>query len=128
MFPNSKPELTIQITGEQTSQNGVLEWTAADGTLLDHSNPAFSYGDTSISARCVSKQLHISDADEQRKRVQVLAKIQLGNKLPLGTVASKGIKVISKPSKKRQSLKNMECKFHINIPLLLFVILTYVSK
>jgi hypothetical protein len=63
-----------------------------------------------MSGNCVSKHLHINDADEKRKRVEVLVKINLANGIYLGTLASKGIKVISKPSKKRQSVKNMERK------------------
>jgi hypothetical protein len=104
------PTLTIHISGEQSSHNGVLEWSHANGSVIDSSNAGFSR-ETSISGKCVSKQLHINDADEKRRRVEVLAKIQLGNGLHLGTLASKGIKVISKPSKKRQSLKNMERKY-----------------
>lgn len=88
--------MTIQISGEQQTnkQTGVLEWT-----------------EDAAVGKCVSKHLHISDADEKRKRVEVLVKMQLANGVSLGTLASKGIKVISKPSKKRQSVKNMECEF-----------------
>jgi hypothetical protein len=62
------------------------------------------------AGKCVSKHLFINDADEKRKRVEGLIRIQLANGIQLGTLASKGIKVISKPSKKRQSVKNMERK------------------
>lgn len=106
------PRLTIHISGEQTSQTGVVEWYTSNGAVLD--GPAAeavnNSGDTTMTGKCVSKHLHINDADEKRKRVEVLVKMQLGNGLQLGTLASKGIKVISKPSKKRQSVKNMECK------------------
>ncbi|SAM04239.1 hypothetical protein [Absidia glauca] len=61
--------------------------------------------------RCVSKQLFINDADEKRKRVECLVKIQIHGQW-MGTLAGKGIKVISKPSKKRQSVKNMELCIH----------------
>ncbi|KAI8344447.1 hypothetical protein BC941DRAFT_507996 [Chlamydoabsidia padenii] len=61
--------------------------------------------------RCVSKQLYINDADEKRKRVECLVKIQIQGQW-LGTLAGKGIKVISKPSKKRQSVKNIELCIH----------------
>lgn len=107
------PKLTIHISGETINQSGVLEWQTLNGTIIDTSTAASTTTNhhTSISGRCVSKQLYINDADEKRKRVEVLAKIQLGNGLQLGTFPSKGIKVISKPSKKRQSIKNMECKF-----------------
>lgn len=108
----SSPKLTIHISGETINQTGVLEWQTPSGTIIDTSIAAVNNSSTSsISGRSVSKQLYINDADEKRKRVEVLAKIQLGNGLQLGTFPSKGIKVISKPSKKRQSIKNMECKF-----------------
>ncbi|KAL0090379.1 hypothetical protein J3Q64DRAFT_1407158 [Phycomyces blakesleeanus] len=68
----------------------------------------------------VSKHLFINDADEKRKRVECLVKIQLANGLMLGTLASKGIKVISKPSKKRQSVKNMELCIHHGTTVSLF--------
>ncbi|CEP19861.1 hypothetical protein [Parasitella parasitica] len=63
--------------------------------------------------RCVLKRLFINDADEKRKKVECLIKVQLANGLMLGTLSSRGIKVISKPSKKRQSVKNIElCIYH----------------
>ncbi|KAI9494719.1 hypothetical protein BDB00DRAFT_871005 [Zychaea mexicana] len=120
------PKLTIHISGEATSQTGVLEWYAPNGTVLDGSSSAAAAsnaaasGDSTMSAKCVSKHLHINDADEKRKRVEVLVKMQLGNGLQLGTLASKGIKVISKPSKKRQSVKNMELCIHHGTTISLF--------
>ncbi|KAL0076108.1 hypothetical protein F4703DRAFT_1743939 [Phycomyces blakesleeanus] len=118
-------KLTIQISGEATSQTGVLEWHNQQGALLDSAASmaatACVLGETqTISGKCVSKQLHINDADEKRKRVEVLVKIQLGNGLILGTLASKGIKVISKPSKKRQSAKNMDLCIHHGTTISLF--------
>lgn len=103
------PSLVVQISGEKTSQNGVIEWHNSNNTVIDASS--IMPGDTAgVTGNCVSKQLHINDADEKRKRVEVFVKISLGNGVPLGSFASKGIKVISKPSKKRQSVKNMERK------------------
>lgn len=112
------PNLVVHISGEKTSQNGVLEWyNTSTGAMLDNSASiiAVNNGDTNLSGNCVSKHLHINDADEKRKRVEVLVKINLANGIHLGTLASKGIKVISKPSKKRQSVKNMERKFFNNL-------------
>ncbi|KAF7727008.1 hypothetical protein EC973_008121 [Apophysomyces ossiformis] len=124
LFPSrtvSPPSLTVQISGESTSQTGVLEWHSPTG-ILDSSSSAVAAasGDTNLSGKCVSKQLHINDADEKRKRVEVMVKIQLGNGVQLGTLASKGIKVISKPSKKRQSVKNMELCIHHGTTISLF--------
>jgi hypothetical protein len=65
--------------------------------------------------RCVLKRLYINDADEKRKKVECLIKVQLANGLMLGTLSSRGIKVISKPSKKRQSVKNIERKVLYNL-------------
>lgn len=104
------PNIVVQISGEKTSQNGVIEWHNSNNTVIDANS--IMPGDTvGVTGNCVSKQLHINDADEKRKRVEVYVKINLGNGTHLGSFASKGIKVISKPSKKRQSVKNMERKF-----------------
>ncbi|KAL0096162.1 hypothetical protein J3Q64DRAFT_1668885 [Phycomyces blakesleeanus] len=65
-----------------------------------------------LMGRCVSKQLFITDADEKRKRVECVFKINLGNGLPLGAMSSRPIKVISKPSKKKQSPRNAELCIH----------------
>lgn len=75
--------------------------------------------DPLAAGRCVAKNLHINDADEKRKRVECLVRIQLGDGVLLGTLASKGIKVISKPSKKRQSVKNMEREYcyHLHVTI-----------
>ncbi|KAG2228214.1 hypothetical protein INT45_011006, partial [Circinella minor] len=76
--------------------------------------------DPLMAGRCVAKNLYINDADEKRKRVECLIRIQLGDGSLLGTLASKGIKVISKPSKKRQSVKNMELCIHHGTTVSLF--------
>ncbi|KAI9475993.1 MAG: beta-trefoil DNA-binding domain-containing protein [Benjaminiella poitrasii] len=116
---SSPPKLTIHISGEAINQTGVIEWQTLDGTIIDASSTT-TINSSVISGRCVSKQLYINDADEKRKRVEVLAKIQLGNGAQLGTFPSKGIKVISKPSKKRQSIKNMELCIHHGTTISLF--------
>lgn len=106
----SAPSMTVCISGESASHKGNLEWHAPNGSVMDSSSVITTPNDPVVSGKCVSKQLYINDADEKRKRVECLVKIQLANGFSLGTLASKGIKVISKPSKKRQSVKNMECK------------------
>ncbi|KAI8349628.1 hypothetical protein EDC96DRAFT_519924 [Choanephora cucurbitarum] len=116
----SPPKLTIHISGETINQTGVIEWQSSSaGTSVDPTTVTSSNAG-SIFGRCVSKQLYINDADEKRKRVEVLAKLQLGNGQSLGTFPSKGIKVISKPSKKRQSIKNMELCIHHGTTISLF--------
>ncbi|KAI8088806.1 beta-trefoil DNA-binding domain-containing protein [Halteromyces radiatus] len=119
--PMQQPRLTIQISGEATQQTGLLEWSTPPPSVL----PSTFTSDESSSSpstigKCVSKHLHINDADEKRKRVQVMVNIQLPNGENIGTFASKGIKVISKPSKKRQSLKNIDLCIHHGTTISLF--------
>ncbi|KAM3589377.1 hypothetical protein VKS41_000244 [Umbelopsis sp. WA50703] len=116
----SAPNMTVCISGESTSQKGNLEWHAPNGSVMDSSSVITTPNDPVVSGKCVSKQLYINDADEKRKRVECLVKIQLANGFNLGTLASKGIKVISKPSKKRQSVKNMELCIHHGTTISLF--------
>ncbi|ORX45669.1 hypothetical protein DM01DRAFT_1339899 [Hesseltinella vesiculosa] len=116
------PRVTVQISGEPTSQTGLLEWFDDKGQSLENGPGVLQAYEQNkaVIAKCVSKQLHINDADEKRRRVEVLVKLQLGNGLSLGTLPSKGIKVISKPSKKRQSVKNMELCIHHGTTISLF--------
>ncbi|CAM0138417.1 hypothetical protein VKS41_002968 [Umbelopsis sp. WA50703] len=111
----SAPKMTISISGEPTSQQGVLEWhTQSSDTSAGTDNVS------NVSGKCVSKHLFINDADDKRKRVECLVNIQLANGRDLGTVASNSIKVISKPSKKRQSVKNVELCIHNGTTVSLF--------
>lgn len=109
------PKMVVSICGEAGSQLGAIDWTT---TKEDGVAPI-------VSGKCVSKQLYINDADEKRKKVEVLVKFMMTGDLELGTFASKPIKVISKPSKKRQSIKNMERKsfFFLSLPLSVYVAL-----
>ncbi|KAF9375632.1 hypothetical protein CPB97_011337, partial [Podila verticillata] len=104
------PKMVVSICGEAGSQLGAIDWTA---TKEDGVAPI-------VSGKCVSKQLYINDADEKRKKVEVLVKFMMAGDLELGTFASKPIKVISKPSKKRQSIKNMELCIHHGTTISLF--------
>ncbi|KAI7901571.1 uncharacterized protein BX663DRAFT_513323 [Cokeromyces recurvatus] len=123
-FTTSKPpNIVVHITGEKTSQNSVIEWRQHNNTLMDSTLSTLLNDSTkmnNITGNCVSRNLHINDADEKRKRVEVLVKITLGNGSLLGTLPSKSIKVISKPSKKRQSVKNMELCIHHGSAVALF--------
>lgn len=88
--------------------------SAASGESKSNANDDWyrnSRKETLAGGRCVLKRLFINDADEKRKKVECLIKVQLANGLMLGTLSSRGIKVISKPSKKRQSVKNIERKY-----------------
>jgi len=104
------PRVVISISGEPAPQEGTIEWTSATGKAFDHTDPPTS---TTYLGRCVGKQLFISDVDEKKKKVEALVKIMAPSsddepERVIGTFPSRPIKVISKPSKKRQSAKNLE--------------------
>ncbi|CCM01140.1 uncharacterized protein FIBRA_03188 [Fibroporia radiculosa] len=104
------PRVVISISGEPAPQEGTIEWTGATGKAFDVSDPPTG---TTYLGRCVGKQLFISDVDEKKKKVEALVKIMAPSaedepERVIGTFPSRPIKVISKPSKKRQSAKNLE--------------------
>ncbi|KAF7315484.1 J-kappa-recombination signal binding protein [Mycena indigotica] len=104
------PRVLISISGEPAPQEGSIEWTSASGKSFDISDPPTG---TTYTGRCVGKQLFISDVDEKKKKVEALVRITAPatDEEPervIGTFPSRPIKVISKPSKKRQSAKNLE--------------------
>lgn len=82
--------------------------------------------DTLVGGKCVLKQLYVNDVEEgKRKQVECLARIHLADGTMVGTLASRSIKVISKPSKKRHNSANLDCKkkryiynFVLTFPLL----------
>jgi hypothetical protein len=104
------PRVVVSISGEPAPQEGSVEWTSSSGKSFDVNDPPTG---TTYIGRCVGKQLFISDVDEKKKKVEALVKITApasddGSERIIGTFSSRPIKVISKPSKKRQSAKNLE--------------------
>lgn len=106
------PRLSISMSGEGTAapQDGVLEWATSNGKLIDTDNPSSEFA---ISGRSIGRQLFINDSDEKRRHCEALVHLTVpaaiaSDRRPLGVFASKPIKVISKPSKKRQSTRNSE--------------------
>ncbi|KDR75186.1 hypothetical protein GALMADRAFT_226846 [Galerina marginata CBS 339.88] len=104
------PRVVVSISGEPAPQEGTIEWTGSSGKSFDVSDPPTG---TTYIGRCVGKQLFISDVDEKKKKVEALVKITApaSDDEPervIGVFPSRPIKVISKPSKKRQSAKNLE--------------------
>jgi recombining binding protein (suppressor of hairless) len=111
------PRVVISISGEPAPQEGSIEWTGSSGKSFDVSDPPTG---TTYIGRCVGKQLFISDVDEKKKKVEALVKITApaSDDEPervIGVFPSRPIKVISKPSKKRQSAKNLERKLSPSI-------------
>ena len=67
-----------------------------------------TWNDVPNEGRLVARQLHIADSEEKRRWVHVFAKANLAKGIELGEFPSLPVKVISKPSKKRQSAKNSD--------------------
>ncbi|KAI7886816.1 LAG1-DNAbind-domain-containing protein [Lichtheimia hyalospora FSU 10163] len=112
--PNSRSDSTA--ASNRLRSNSITATTTTNGGVDWQHNHDL---EPVAAGRCVAKNLYINDADEKRKRVECLVRVQTGGNV-LGTLASKGIKVISKPSKKRQSVKNMELCIHHGTTVSLF--------
>ncbi|KAI9315880.1 hypothetical protein BX666DRAFT_1952362 [Dichotomocladium elegans] len=76
--------------------------------------------DSLKGGKCHLRQLYINDTDEKRKQVECLTTIVLSNGVTAGTFASRPIKVISKPSKKRLSMKTTDSCIHHGAMVSLF--------
>ncbi|KAI8991978.1 hypothetical protein BDF20DRAFT_79333 [Mycotypha africana] len=110
MLQNGVSNVSIDVVGDLNSGK---HRTMLGETSTVTSDDSQCGNEPLAGGRCVLRQLYINDADEKRKKVQCLVEVQLANGLKLGTLSSRGIKVISKPTKKRQSVKNMElCIYH----------------
>jgi recombining binding protein (suppressor of hairless) len=106
------PTLTLGMSevGNPSPQEGSIEWTSTSGNTP---GDTASTEDMVLAGRCVGKQIHITDVDEKSKKVEALVTIIApgpGHWMTrhIGTFPSKPIKVISKPSKKRQTSKTVD--------------------
>ncbi|CAG8783774.1 6970_t:CDS:2, partial [Racocetra persica] len=79
----SPPKISVGISGEQGHQQGILECISSSGNPLDPN----ACSEMAFSGKCVSKHLYINDADEKRKRVEVLVNIQSPMGHDFGTFA-----------------------------------------
>ncbi|KAJ2883108.1 hypothetical protein FB639_002242, partial [Coemansia asiatica] len=74
-----------------------------------------------VTGRYVAKQLFINDVDEKRKKVAVKVRLHdPSGQVVINEFESRPIKVISKPSKKRQSVKNVDLCIHHGSTISLF--------
>lgn len=111
------PRVNIGMSGESNNQDAVLEWATSSGRLIDVGNPS---SEMAVSGRCIGKNLYITDVDEKRRTCETLVSVSVPGRsavepVLLGTFASKPIKIISKPSKKRQSNRNTECECKVAV-------------
>lgn len=105
------PRVVVSIAGEPVPGDCTIDWAAASGKAFEASEPPGR--DTTCIGRCVGKQLFISEVDEKKKKVEALIHVSApvaDDERLIGVFKSRSIKVISKPSKKRQSAKNLERK------------------
>ncbi|KAI8443905.1 hypothetical protein BY996DRAFT_4602068 [Phakopsora pachyrhizi] len=117
------PTTIISMSGEHSIvAEAYAEWMSMSGHVV---GDQASLEDVVIAGRCVGKQLHISEVDEKTKKVEALVQVIAPGFGPpearhIGTFPSKPIKVISKPSKKRQSIKNLDLCIHHGTTIALF--------
>ena len=99
----NKPALTISVTGENNpAQATVPEWTNERGIRIPTSTVDGIGG--IVAGRGVAKQLYISNVDDRVKVVNTVVEVTDGQDSSrlIGRFESQPIKVVSKPSKKRQ--------------------------
>lgn len=119
--PSPSPALHVAQQPSSSCLSGRISHGGRIRASFDRNNSTFSTtdrdwyrvpkDDTLVGGKCVLKQLYVNDVEEgKRKQVECLARIHLADGTMVGTLASRSIKVISKPSKKRHNSANLDCK------------------
>ncbi len=116
------PVINIAISQEQVVQDVKAIWTTTLGRHIeDAMDVPFMPGEEPFVGRVAGRTLHISEQPDKKRIVNAQVKVSMppsrmsglyNNMAPsnhvVGVFESKEIKIISKPSKKRQSSKSSE--------------------
>ena len=108
----ASPRVSTKILGEAASFETELDWSSASGDIIDVGTLS---REMAVSGQSMYRQMSVSDTDDKAARKDVIAEVAITipalsaveHKL-LGQFHSRPIRVISKPSKKRQSARGAE--------------------
>jgi hypothetical protein len=120
--PTAPPSVNISISQEVAVQDAKIVWTTTHGRQVeDPAQAHFRVGEEPFVGRAAARTLHISEQADKKRVVRALVKVSVPSQQSvarfgtaaeatsvIGTFESKEIKIISKPSKKRQSNKSSD--------------------